>query len=120
MGENKNSATTSDLMRTDNEESGAVKSDATNTAIRTGKVQGSVRKKKKKTAKKEGLSPEVIIQYAGNAAQVEEIVEKVKKLYVADGHYLASLKSLQVYLKPEENAAYYVINKKQRGKIDLF
>lgn len=74
----------------------------------------------KKTAKKEGVRPEVVIQYAGNAAQVNEIVEKVKKLYVEDGHYLTSLKSLQIYVKPEENAAYYVINKKQNGKIDLF
>lgn len=73
-----------------------------------------------KTVKKEELRPEVVIQYAGNAAQVEEIIEKVKKLYAEDGHYLASLKSLQVYIKPEENAAYYVINKKQNGKIDLF
>lgn len=83
-------------------------------------IKGQRATQEKKTAKKEGLRPEVIIQYAGNAAQVETVVEKVKKLYVEDGHYLASLKSLQVYLKPEENAAYYVINKKQNGKIDLF
>lgn len=28
--------------------------------------------------------------------------------------------ALQVYIKPEENAAYYVINQKKSGKIDLF
>ncbi|MCH5248353.1 MAG: hypothetical protein J1E98_00400 [Lachnospiraceae bacterium] len=109
----KNSATTSNLTGAVKGEAGAV-----NTVKKTGKGQRATREKKK--SKKEELRPEVIIQYAGNAAQVEEIVEQVKKLYVEDGHYLASLKSLQVYVKPEENAAYYVINKKQNGKIDLF
>lgn len=118
MGEKKNGTIISNLMETAMEEDRAVKSGVANVSKKVGKEQESMRKKK--TAKKEGLKPEVIIQYAGNAAQVEGIVEKVKKLYVEDGHYLASLKSLQVYVKPEENAAYYVINKKRSGKIDLF
>lgn len=118
MREKKNSATTSNLRGTVKEEAEAVKSNAANDVKKTGKGQRATRGKKK--SKKEELRPEVVIQYAGYAAQVEEIVEKVKKLYVEDGHYLASLKSLQVYVKPEENAAYYVINEKRNGKIDLF
>ena len=39
---------------------------------------------------------------------------------VADGHRASSIKSLQVYLKPEEFAAYYVINQKFAGRVDLF
>lgn len=104
---------------TGKKEVGVAKSDAADAVKRTGKGQ-KIAQDKKRTTKKEELKPEVVIQYAGSAAQVEEIVEKVKKLYVEDGHYLASLKSLQIYVKPEENAAYYVINKKQNGKIELF
>ena len=29
------------------------------------------------------------------------------------------MKSVSLYLKPEENAAYYVINEEVSGKIDL-
>lgn len=118
MREKKNNTEASNHMGTVKEEIEAVKSHASNAGKKASKVQGAVRKKR--IAKKEELRPEVVIQYAGNAVLVEKIVEKVKKMYLDDGHYLASLKSLQVYVKPEENAAYYVINKKRNGKIDLF
>ncbi len=74
------------------------------------------------TAKKvrEEVKPEVFIQYQGNEAMVEEAIEKAKLAFVADGHRLSTIKTLQVYLKPEEYAAYYVINKKFAGRVDLF
>ena len=74
------------------------------------------------TAKKvrEEVKPEVFIQYQGNEALVGEAIEKAKLAFVADGHRLSTIKTLQVYLKPEEYAAYYVINKKFTGRVDLF
>ena len=74
--------------------------------------------KSTKTAKKvvkEELKPEVFIQYQG-----KEAIEKAKAEFVANGHRVSSIKSLQVYLKPEEYAAYYVINQKFAGRVDLF
>ena len=73
-----------------------------------------------KKAVKEELKPEVFIQYQGNEAIVAEVIEKAKNTYVAEGHRVSSIKSLQVYLKPEEFAAYYVINQKVAGRVDLF
>ncbi len=74
------------------------------------------------TAKKvrEEVKPEVFIQYQGNEAMVAEAIEKAKLAFVADGHRLSTIKTFQVYLKPEEYAAYYVINKKFTGRVDLF
>jgi len=69
---------------------------------------------------KEELKPEVFIQYQGNEAIVADVIEKAKNEFVADGHRASSIKSLQVYLKPEEFAAYYVINQKFAGRVDLF
>lgn len=69
---------------------------------------------------KEEMKPEVFIQFQGNEAVVEEAVEKAKAQFVAEGHRVSSIKSLQLYLKPEEFAAYYVINQKFAGKVDLF
>lgn len=59
---------------------------------------------------------ETYIQYAGYQFQVEAIVERVKQAYVAEGHRTSSIHSLQVYIKPEEGVAYYVINGKSEGK----
>lgn len=80
-------------------------------------------KKTTKTAKKEEkevLTPEVYIQYEGREAVVADAIEKAKAEFVADGHRVSTIKALQVYLKPEENAAYYVINQKFAGRVDLF
>ena len=73
-----------------------------------------------KKTPKEALKPEVIIQFQGREATIEDAIEKAKGEYVAAGHRVSSIKSLQVYLKPEEAAAYYVINQKFAGKVDLF
>ncbi len=47
------------------------------------------------------------------------MVEQVKALWTAEGHRASSIKSLEVYVKPEDMAAYYVINGKENGKIEL-
>lgn len=73
-----------------------------------------------KKAVKEELKPEVFVQYQGNEAIIADVIEKAKGEFVAAGHRVSSIKSLQVYLKPEEFAAYYVINQKFAGRVDLF
>ena len=64
--------------------------------------------------------PEIKIQFAGNEADEDEIVNAIKNKYVSEGHRASAIKSLQIYLKPEENAAYYVINQKSMGMVPLF
>lgn len=77
-------------------------------------------KTEKAAAAKEKVVPEVFLQYSEQEASVAGIVEKVKAAYVAEGHRESSIKSVQVYVKPEEFAAYYVINAKVTGRVDLF
>ena len=84
------------------------------------KAKTAVKKASSKKAAKEPLKPEVFIQFQGQEAVVEEAIRKATDEYVAAGHRASSIKSLQVYLKPEENAAYYVINQKAAGRVDLF
>lgn len=87
-------------------------------AAKTTKTTKSAKTAKK--AAKEELKPEVFIQYQGKEAMVAAAIEKAKAEFVADGHRVSSIKSLQIYLKPEEYAAYYVINQKFAGRVDLF
>ena len=74
-----------------------------------------------KPEKKEAAHPEVFVQYGPNGeASVEAVVERIKNEYAAQGHRLSSIKSMKVYVKPEERSAYYVINEKTQGRVDLF
>lgn len=88
-------------------------------------VKKTAGRTKKTVKEKTPMVPELFVQYddtlaGGQEANVNDIVAKVKALYVADGHRESSIKSLQVYLKPQEWKAYYVINGKIQGEIQLF
>ncbi len=76
----------------------------------------------KKSAAKKPVEKKtnLIIQYYGKEITQEEIIEKVKQAYTADtGKKAVGIKELNIYVKPEENAAYYVINSKAAGRVDL-
>lgn len=74
---------------------------------------------KKSAAKKVEKKDEVFVQFAGEEFAVEEVMEKAKAAYVAEGHRASAIKSVRLYIKPEERKAYYVINDKAAGSIDL-
>lgn len=105
----------------------AVKKESKTVGKKADKDEAKVAKKpaaKKSTAKKADkpeLKPELIIEYQNRQAGDAAIVEKVKAAFVASGHRVSSIKSLQIYIKPEEYKAYYVINdNKYSGEVDLF
>ena len=78
---------------------------------------------KAKKAVKEPVVPELVLQFddnGANEANLADVVSKIKAAYVAEGHRESSIKTLRVYLKPQDWKAYYVINNKIEGQIDLF
>ena len=72
-----------------------------------------------KTVKKEA-APEITLQYREYEANMDEVTERVKAHYYAKGHAQGSIESLQIYVKPEDFTAYYVINDGVVGKVNLF
>ncbi len=72
------------------------------------------------TTKKPELKVEMILQYGNQEADMGKIADKVKAQFVAEGHRAGTIKTLNIYVKPEDYAAYYVINEKFSGKVDLF
>lgn len=69
-------------------------------------------------AKAEQLKPEIFVQFQGNQIDMNALVEAVK----ADFHTTKKrtvVTDLKLYVKPEEHAAYYVINGKFEGKISF-
>jgi len=50
----------------------------------------------------------------------KDIVEKVKAAYVAEGHDAGSIKKVRMYVKPEENMVYYVVNDGYASGVSLY
>lgn len=72
-----------------------------------------------KVAKAE-IKTALYVQFAGNEVTEADIIDKVKAAYVAEGHKESAIKEINLYVKPEEYAVYYVINDKAIGKVNLF
>lgn len=66
------------------------------------------------------VTPEVVLQYREYEVNMDDVVSRVKAHYVAKGHKEASIEDIQVYVKPEDFTAYYVINDGIVGKVNLF
>ncbi len=73
---------------------------------------------KKGEAKTEKIE-EIYLQFHGQEIFTKEILERAKQAYVSEGHRESSIKSIRLYIKPEENMAYYVINEKIAGGVTL-
>ena len=71
-------------------------------------------------AVKAEIKTALYVQFAGNEVTEADIIDKVKAAYVAEGHKESAIKEINLYVKPEEYAVYYVINDKAIGKVNLF
>ena len=67
---------------------------------------------KKTTAKKSvSIEAKTVLQYAGKDVVTSDILETVKKVWVEKFQgKLEEVKTIEIYVKPEENRAYFVIN----------
>ena len=75
---------------------------------------------KKAAAKKAEIKTEMYLQFSGKEYSQEEILQKVKDIWTYDLHQnVDDIKDVQLYLKPEESAAYYVVNGVESGKVVL-
>lgn len=106
----------------------AVKAPAKKPAVKAEKKPAAKKTAVKKTAAKKPAAKKkaaaeksevIYVQFAGGEWSVGEVREKIMAAYVAAGHRAGMVKKLMVYLKPEEGKAYYVINDKTDGSVEL-
>ncbi len=64
---------------------------------------------KKPAAKKAEPATEIVIEFGGRQIDAQAVLENAKKDF-AQKHADAELKSIHLYIKPEESVAYYVAN----------
>ena len=71
---------------------------------------------KKSTAKKE-IKVSAFVEYYGKQVEEKEIIARVKKAWTSSGNKIGDIKTMDLYIKPEESAVYYVINGTSTGAV---
>ena len=99
-----------------------VKAEAKKAPAKKAPAKKAATTEKKAPAKKAAAKAETVItlEFGDYTAVMTSVEEKVKAQIVAEGMKASAIKSLNIYVKPFENAAYYVVNGDVSGKVDLF
>lgn len=75
---------------------------------------------KKAEAKKAEAKAVVNFQFAGKSYTTEDLVKIAKDVWVYDlNKDLSEFQSLELYVKPEESTAYYVVNEEITGSFGI-
>lgn len=59
------------------------------------------------------------VEFQGKRLDEKEIIATAKHIWVENGNKASELKSLKLYIKPEENKVYYIFNEEQYGDFFL-
>lgn len=75
---------------------------------------------RKPAAKTTQTNTDVYVQFLGREIKAKDVVENIKKIWTEEmGNKEADLNDLKVYVKLEENRAYYVFNGDVSGFVEL-
>ena len=76
--------------------------------------------KKATTTKAASKKVEVTVEFAGKAYSTEQLAKIAKDVWVYDlGRKATEFKTVEIYVKPEECQAYYVVNGDVTGSFAL-
>ena len=65
------------------------------------------------------INQQITLQFNGREFDLNAVEANVKKNWKDAGHKLTEIADLDIYVKPEEAAVYYVVNKEIEGKVEL-
>lgn len=68
----------------------------------------------------DGIEVDFELQYRDRETDMKDIARRVTEDYARRGNDASGIELIQVYLKPTDFTAYYVINNSYEGKIPLF
>ncbi len=86
------------------------------------KVEAPVKeatKEVKKAAPKKEVKTTLFVQYFGKEVAEKDMIASVKKAWTKAGNKVGDIKTITLYVKPEESAVYYVINGTETGKVEF-
>ncbi len=86
----------------------------------TVKAKAAVKESIGTAAKKAEVKNTLYIQYAGKSMSEEDLIKSAKDIWKYDLKRKAGeLESIELYVKPEENKVYYVMNEDVKGCFDI-
>ena len=94
------------------------KTTAAKKSAATATKKASTTAKKTVAAAKGEVVETAILQFGGNDYKVDDIIAKATAAFKVENKNKA-IKDIKVYIKPEDNAAYYVVNNECAGRVDL-
>ena len=112
-------ATAKTAARTAVKEAKAAKETVKKTAAK--EVKGAKEAVKKTAAKrpsKKDMKVRTFVEYYGKQVEEKEMIARVKKAWTKKGKRVGEIKTLELYVKPEEGAVYYVINSEETGAVE--
>lgn len=65
------------------------------------------------------MKTQIFIEHNQSKLGNKEICDRVKNLWVEAGNKIKEITSLNIYIKPEDNMIYYVVNDDFTGSIPL-
>lgn len=72
----------------------------------------------KKAPAKKDIKVKAIVEYYGKQVEEKDMIANVKKAWTkAYGKKVGDIKSIDIYIKPEEGAVYYVVNGTDTGAV---
>ena len=71
----------------------------------------------KKAAAKKDIKVKAVVEYYGKQVEEKDMIAAVKKAWTKSGRKIADIKTIDLYIKPEEGAVYYVINGIDTGAV---
>lgn len=82
------------------------------------KTKAAAKKTTKKPAAKKEIKVKAYVEYQGKQAEEKKIIADVKKAWTkSGGRKVGDIKTMDLYIKPEEDAVYYVINGTETGSV---
>ena len=71
-------------------------------------------------ARQKAMTKEVYIQYRELEGRMDQIEQRIYDQFCQQGHQLSEIEKLQIYVKPQDFTAYYMINDSISGKVGNF
>ena len=59
------------------------------------------------------------VEFAGKQLEDKAAIAKAKEIWVEQGNKIKDIKTLNLYVKPEESTVYYVINDDFSGSFSM-
>ena len=83
------------------------------------KAVAETKKTVKRAAAKKEIKQKVIVEYQGKQVDTRDMIAAVKKVWTKGKNKVSDIKSMDLYVKPEDNAVYYVINGTDAGHVEF-